>query len=635
VRRAITVVAMASSLLAASSARAGLDPASADAHARVALEKEGRAFCESPQKPLPDAQARVCPLAREVEGCEKLVAACEARDAEVELPRAPGFFACLARAFEVVGPIALWVLVAAIVLALLVPVILALRSRDRDLAREKAKPKRAQTAPVELGEAIEPTGDADALLRAGEASLSAGAFDRALFAFLRAALVALDRRGAVRIARDRTHGEYVRACKEADAKPSLSAIVHEVDRVRFGGEPASREAVQAVAARAHAIVRGAAFVATLAIALLTASCGRFGVRGADPSGPEAFSALLRAQGVEVAAPPGPLATLPLPDDPDRAPALVLDAERVPLDDDARAHLVRWVRAGGVLVLAGAPASWPQDLEARVTPASGREARFVTLAPAVADEDEDDERTKREDVAHLARGDAFSWALEGRDVATIGDRTYAAIAALDRGRVLAFANDDLFTNLGLARAGNAAPLVAALAELGRDRFLVARPENAASPPADPIAALIRAGLGLALAHAVALAIALFLANGPRLGRPSPSRPPSRRAFVEHVRAIGALYDRADLAPHALAAYGRFALERLRARLPRGESDVASFLASRSGLSREECEALVRRAREGEAARTTGDEIATLAALADATGDALSTARGGARSRARPR
>jgi hypothetical protein len=666
---AVAAIASIAVLVAPPARASGLDPGAADAHVRAAMEQEGRAYCESPPKPLPDAATRLCPLARDVPGCEKLVAACEARDVDVDLPKVPtGFAKWLASVLQAVGPIAAWVLVALVVVAILLPVVMAIRSRSRDRKREpKAKKKAtAESTPLDLGEPLEPGGDAEALLRAAEESAAAGALDRALFGFLRAALVALDQRGAIRITRDRTHGEYVRSCRDAEAKPSLRAMVSEVDRVRFGGEPATADRVRDLSTRAKAIVRAAraaAVMATLAVAFLASGCGRFGARGADPGGPELFLALLHQQGVQVGAPSGPLASLPLPESASDAPVLVLDAERVPLDDESRARLVRWVRAGGVLVIAGAPESWPEPFEAHAAATRPtRDARFRTFPSLAAqraaeaagaegknEEDlaaDDDARSEarepdapREDVAHLARAESFTWGLTYRAIATLsgehiekgahGDATYAATASFGAGRVLAFANDDLFTNLGLARPGNAAPLVAALAELGNARFLVARPEHAASPPSDPISALVRAGLGLALLHSLALVLVLFLAKGARLGRPAPTRPPARRAFVEHVRAVGALYDRADLAGHALVAYGRFAIERLRARLPRGEHDLAAFLATRSGRSREACEALLKRARGDEDPRaprvsSVRDDVETLGELGDATAQALAAA-----------
>ena len=60
----------------------------------------------------------------------------------------------------------------------------------------------------------------------------------ALQLYLAASLRALSSRGALRIAADRTNGEYVRGCSDALAKPALRDIVREVDRVQFGGEAA-------------------------------------------------------------------------------------------------------------------------------------------------------------------------------------------------------------------------------------------------------------------------------------------------------------------------------------------------------------------------------------------------------------
>src|SRR5262249_24695333 len=155
--------------------------------------------------------------------------------------------------------------------------------------------------------------------------------------------------------------------------------------------------------------------------------------------------------------------------------------------------------------------------------------------------------------------------------------------------------------GLARPGNAAALISILAEAHRTEIQMARPENAASPPSDPLTALTRAGLGLALAHGAGLILFLFLAEGTRLGKTLPDPPKTRRAFVEPVLAVSAVYDRAKASRHALARFGSFAIDELRARMPRGEGDLTSFVSSRTGRSREECDELLREA----AADRSGD------------------------------
>jgi hypothetical protein len=140
------------------------------------------------------------------------------------------------------------------------------------------------------------------------------------------------------------------------------------------------------------------------------------------------------------------------------------------------------------------------------------------------------------------------------------------------------------------------------------------EDGVSPPSSPIAALTRAGLGTALVHGLLATLVLFLAVGVRLTRPRPAPPPARRAFAEHVEAVGALYARTRLAPHALAAYARLADERLRASMPRGNADVPAFLASRARLPLESCQRLWARAMAAKAgAPTRGDELAVLKEL----------------------
>ena len=163
-------------------------------------------------------------------------------------------------------------------------------------------------------------------------------------------------------------------------------------------------------------------------------------------------------------------------------------------------------------------------------------------------------------------------------------------------------------------GSASVLVAILASAGRSEFRFADDDDGVAPPSTPIAALLRAGLGLGLAHAAVFAVVLFLAAGSRLARPRPSAPPRRRAFAEHVEAVGALYARAGGARHALAAFAGFADQRLRARMPRGGGDVAAFLAAGAGLPRQACQRTWERAMQSRSkGPARGDELAILREL----------------------
>jgi hypothetical protein len=192
--------------------------------------------------------------------------------------------------------------------------------------------------------------------------------------------------------------------------------------------------------------------------------------------------------------------------------------------------------------------------------------------------------------------------------------YAAVVPHGKGRVVAIASDELLTNAGLARPGSAAVALAILSNAGRPEFKIAPPEGGIAPPTTPMSAMSRAGLGLGMVHALLAAVVLFLAVGSRLARPRPATPPLRRAFAEHVEAMGALYARTDNGQHALAAYARFVEERLRARMPRGASDIAAFLASRARLPFDVCERVWKRANAPDTGAPAADALIVLKELA---------------------
>jgi hypothetical protein len=322
-----------------------------------------------------------------------------------------------------------------------------------------------------------------------------------------------------------------------------------------------------------------------------------------------------------------LATMPLPHAGERGPAVIVDMETTTADEETQEHLAAWVEAGGMLVLAGSPVAWPKHLDAsskRVATGPNRITARRLLARAVPPEPGESDDTDASESAIYARtterGElssdrGFAFKDGGDRVAWFDDGTvYAAVLKHGDGYVVGIATDELFTNVGLARPGNAAALVAILASASRTEMRIADPEDGVAPPSTPIAALLRAGLGMGLGHAVFFTIVLFIAIGTRLARPKPVPPPRRRAFVEHVEAVGALYGKTRNAAHALAAYARFADERLRARMPRSSGDVAAFLASRAGMPLDACQRLWVRAMQAKAgAPALGDELSVLREL----------------------
>ena len=622
-RALLALVALTALTVHAAPARAALDPAKAQATVEEARKDGFDAFCKAPPHPLPSRARSLCPLAADIQGCEALVSACN--EDPFPKPREPkaGFSPLLA---EIVNGF-MWLLVAGAVGVVIVFIVRALlRARRDEQASEPEKERPAQITALSPAAALETVSDADLLLRRAEEQAARGDLNAAAALYLAAALRALDRLGAIRIARHRTNGEYVRACQDATAKPELRAIVREVDRAQFGHQPLTIDALRAIAARAAGIVARTAALAfvILALALGTSACTSQGPlpKGSDPAADDLFMEVLRRQGAKVGRVTHSLATLPIPkgDEEQPQPLIVVDAERTPLDEETRAHLARWVEAGGRLLLAGDVGSWGETFHAKPEAVTLTDVVVSPeFVPFEGDEDEDAEVTVlevgKEYPAHVAQGAGISWKKAER-IATIGTSSeYAGALVLGRGMVIGLAGNDLLTNVGLARAPNAAAMVALIDRCAAGRRIeVARPENGISPPSNPLVSLLHAGLGLALGHAAAATLILILAFGIRQARPRLAPPPARRAWTEHIEATGGLYARGRLAAHALAMYARFVDGRLRPRMPRGTSDPAAFLALRSGADPAYCATVWARA---SAARSTdrahGDELTTLRAL----------------------
>lgn len=638
----LLLAALATAAVTTRPALAVMDPAHAQADVDAAMREQSYPFCRDPHEPLSPRGTELCPHASSIPDCAGYAAACARATAPAPPPWSPwwakwlsipSFIGTLAQAF-------VWLLVAALVIAVVIPIARGLaRFRTKEAAPvEKRRPAtHLEPAPM-LAEVVTLTDEEQILARARELA-DRGDFAASMQLYLVASLRALDKRGAVRIAKDRTNGEYVRACSDPGAKPALRDIVREVDRVQFGGQAATPEGLERAARQAIAIVRALPVTMLLVSLLLSLGCGGVSMpkvrqAGDDPAGYELFREVLVRQGVTLTGLDSSLATMPLPAAGERTPAVIVDLEDTSLDDDTREHLMAWVDAGGVLVLAGWPHAWPKELDASREVAGGKPritarrllARAVPPTPEekaeeAANGDDSDDGTesaiyaRTDEHGQLAQNDGLKLGGAIDRIAWFDDGTvYAAVAAHGHGFVLEIATDELLTNVGLARPGNAAALVAILSSAARSEMRMAGAEDGVSPPSTPIAALLRAGLGLPLAHAAIFALLLFVAVGARQARPKPAQPPRRRAFSEHVEAVGALYARARSAPLALSAYARFADERLRARMPRGSGDIAGFLASRARVPLHVCQQIWARAMQAKAgAPPLGDELTVLREL----------------------
>ena len=604
-----------------------------------ALRKEPRfRFCTQPKRPLFLRQHELCTLASELDDCQGFATACEDPAAVRESSKKDDSGASsIWGGLGSVAQVLVWAMILGVLVAIAFPLVRAfLRSRrDRQLA--DAPPPANVALAIERKPPPEPEriSDAEAALREADEHARRGDLARALSLYLAASLAALDRRGAIRLARHRTNGEYVRSCAEDGSRQSLREIVREVDKVEFGRLAPTNERVAQVAARANAVVRSAAgraasFAATglvVLLVLLTGCGGRAHGTGPiadDPAGDELPIELLRHSGYAVSFLPTSIAALPIPAANVAAPIVVVDLARVGLEDEAEAHLLRWVEEGGVLVLFGPPSFWPTELHVEADHASTRRVDVLTDAVDAPN-------------ALVATAHALKW--RGADpIAHIGKSVYATHTRRGKGAIVGVAGDDLFTNIGASRPANAEALVAILDVAALDQATtgagrgasatyeihVARGPDGIPPPGNPFSALVQAGLGKGAWHALAAAVVLFLAYGIRQARPRPAAAPARRAFAEHVEATGAFYGRARALGHALAAYGRFAEMRVRERVPRGGDPVA-FLAARAKVPHGEVARVWKRATEASAADPPrGDELATIRDLRAMLVKALETA-----------
>lgn len=614
-------------------------------HVQKAMKDGNFTFCKAPKRPFSPRQRELCPLAAEIEGCEGFVAACKADALDWEdLKKKTNKESSRGTAMQVLATLAkglVWVLVLLVIGAIAFPLIRALLKARRDKAIADApKPKNVASIAVRQA-APEPENvtDAEAALRDADEHARRGELARALSLYLAASLSALDRRGAIRLARHRTNGEYVRACAEDASRQPLREIVREVDKVEFGKQAVTSAAVANVAARANAVVRRPAMMGRgttsmltgvlLVLSLILTGCdgnrGGLAVGRDDPAGSELPMEMLRRTGFDVAYLTRPLVELPMPATDAAPPILVVDVDNVLLEPESTAHLLRWVEEGGVLVIFGAPVLWPPALHATTEKASSRDLSVLT-------------RDVFARGARLAAPRAMAWP-DSEAVAWLDKGVYAATKSIGKGTVVGVAGAELFTNAGVARPDNAAALAAILdiAIIERDDGMlqrgiassftyevkVARREDGIPPPSNPFSALVQAGLGRGAWHALAAAVILFLAFGIRHARARPAAPATRRAFAEHVEATGAFYGRAKALGHALSSYGRFAELRLRERVPRG-ADPVQFLATRAAVPHEEAARVWKRATEAKPEDPPrGDELLTIRELRGMLEKALET------------
>jgi hypothetical protein len=535
------------------------------------------AFCHDPRYPLTPREAELCPYRDGwTPRCPMYGPVCAARQRASEVPPSRGLelelptLPALPRAL-VLGLLAL---------SLAGGLALVLRTaRSVSGRQEQPEAQASGAAAVEVAGAAQPIEtDSDRLLARARAAAEAGDLAGAILALHAALLRRLEGAGLIAVDPSRTNGDYLRAVGRV--RPDLAApvrsLIDDVERVQFGGSAPSADLFQSLLARLAPLTARLGTVLLLAFLLGAGACGR--ERGDDeysPSGRAGVIALLQRVGErQVHERVAPLARLGT----DEADTLIL-LPNAELGAGDWTRLLPWVHGeGGTLVLAGVPAEAPDWLG--VLPPVSAESGALVVGTPVFEE--------RHGLTFLRAPPGAGLRLEGGYVPLLvrgkGGPVYAAEELYSRGRILALADDRLFTN-GMLPVGNAGSVLLELLEHSRRIELVGELTGVLAP--DPVASVRRGRLAPFLGQLALLCTIFFLYRGVAFGRLRDPPPRRRRSFVEHVEALATQYRRARAARHALGSYGQYLIERLRARvsLPAGPQAgliaLAEAVAARSG------------------------------------------------------
>lgn len=435
-----------------------------------------------------------------------------------------------------------------------------------------------------------------------------------------------------------TNGDMLRAVgrPRPTLVPALTDVVRHVEQLEFGQTPPTREAFAQLWQKvqrllAQELVTGLLWLsATLCLALGVVACDRRDDAtrwNESPSGHALWVPFLRAYGFEAHERLRPLRQLAEqgvaralgPAVPD---ILVIFPTARLEESDWRALATWGAERPRLLVLAGQPEGFPSPFLSDLTVLPMEEALVDMPAHLFG----------REGHLRLPRAGAFGGtrgAVAVKDERT--QRVYGRTFELGRApggasQVLVFADDGALANASLLVAENVEVLTEMLRLWGKRVELVTDATSLVSD--SPTEAVARSPWGPAMVQLLLLLGLAFVARGAHFGTPRDLPARSRRDFLEHVRAVGALYRRAHAARHAFETLGTYLLERLRSRhggaTGKSMSALAEAVAARTGRPLGEVMGLfveTKPAREGgrEKESETLARLAELAALAEEKGD----------------
>ncbi len=548
-------------------------------------------FCSDPKYPLlPDEIAWCAYLPRSPDPratrCPGYLAACSAgatadllykqKPIDIRLPDFGG-----------VGRVVLWTLAAgaaAILVFLLVRYGLRLPAARR--SRRSGDQAVAADTPV-VGEAPdqELERDVERLLARARAAAAAGDFATAVVDLHAALLRRLAGDGHVRIHPSATNGDYVRELR--GRAPALAGpvgdVVRDVETAEFGVAPPNETTYHGLLGRiTPLLLRSGGTLTVLLLSMLGLPSCSGSLRSdwsASPSGTAAVADFLTSVGIQTRERIASLGAIAKNQDKDGAAMQVVLLSGAEVGDAEWAALRTWLDdEEHTLILATGARALPDWL-----------ANIEVVRTGAAEEIRATSGLSDAQVVGLSRGrvPGTGWiraAIAGPETLIArGKRAYAILVPTDAGRVIALADDRLFTNASLAVGENAA-LLEAVVRFGGGGPTEFVGEDTGVVAPSPLASVSRGRLAPFVAQLGACLILFLLMKGRAFGRLVDRDVAQRRVFSEHVRALGTQYARARGAGHVLGSYATWALDRLRERIrmsgDRGIGDLSAAVAART-------------------------------------------------------
>lgn len=585
----------------------GVSQADVERSLSGALSDPSTAFCQAKERD-PFGDPALCSLSKvEVrQRCPGLKMACRLTDEERRRWRIPTWLGSLA-------DLTFWALLGVLLVALAIAVWRTLGS---------ARLEQQASKPVVFSGTDEPVraarrsgeGDVARLWAQAERAASASRFEEAV-ATLQAALVhALRISGKLHVSPALTNGDYLRALRtDPTLHGPVREVFREVEAVQFGGAEANEALYRKVFARVQPIVtRALSALVLLLLCFGQVSCGSGLFKGdfhGSAHGLGVLTRLLNEQHTTVRRRLRPLDEL----EPDVGSILVVGEQ----PGEVWSKLFEFASAGGTLIITAESDDLEEASHTRYLPSSysGKLAWLpVGFEPAQFELSAVCEHALELPPPQRARDRTF---------ATANMRPYVAERGYGAGRLLFFADEDFLSSASLSLGDNAFFVTSLLRRPGQVLELVGPWTGGGSTSA--FSSLFKAGLGVLLAQLGLFAVVFGWHGGVRFGSPLDPVAPRRRAFRDHVLALGASYRRARATRFALATYGSWLTERLRDRVspqqPIGLIDLAGRVATRVGQPESELVLLLAETRDAQDdaahAKPSAADLSTLEKLETVT------------------